>query len=74
MSSQPTPPNSDLSTLLTPSLFSKVLEKRMPWAKSSTLDFKAIFFAEDPNPHEFNDIVFPALKAFSEIGVENFHI
>jgi hypothetical protein len=75
MSSQSPPSNSDLSTLLTPSLFSKVLEKRMPWAKSSTLDFstvsKAVFFAEDPNPHEFNDLVFPALKALSEIGAEN---
>jgi uncharacterized protein (DUF924 family) len=75
MSSQSTPSNSDLSTLLTPSLFSKVLEKRMPWPKSSTLDFsavgKAIFFASDPNPYEFNDLGFPALKALSDIGVGN---
>jgi uncharacterized protein (DUF924 family) len=69
------PPLSNLSALLKPSLFSKVLEKRMTWPKSSTLDFnlvgQAIFFAEEPNPYEFNDLVFPTLKALSSLGVSN---
>ena len=67
--------SSDLSQILTPSLFYAVVKNRNPWPKESTLDFKIVMvhlISEAPEGREeFHKMIFPALKALSVLGLDN---
>lgn len=66
----------DLSSLLTPALFRRVLKNRIPWAISKPLDFNEVFtyvFRSDDGPQveELREITWPTLKALSTLGIDN---
>lgn len=68
-------PFSDLSQILTPSLFHAVLKNRIPWSKKEPLDFKLVgisIVSDLPDGRkEFLKMIFPALKAMSVLGLDN---
>jgi uncharacterized protein (DUF924 family) len=67
--------SSDLSSLLTPTLFHQVLKNRLPWPKEKPMDFKEVFtyiFRADGEPHQeqLRGVAWSALKALSSRGVD----
>ncbi|KAI1503696.1 hypothetical protein F5X99DRAFT_374199 [Biscogniauxia marginata] len=65
----------DLKSLLTPELFALVLEARVPFSKTEPIDFGLaighIFFESDKDMEAVRTQAWPALKALSELGLEN---
>jgi uncharacterized protein (DUF924 family) len=63
---------SNLSSLLTPTLFHQVLKNRLPWPKEKPLDFKEVFiyvFRADGELHQeqLREIAWPTLKVLSTL-------
>jgi uncharacterized protein (DUF924 family) len=70
--------STELAEVLTPTLYNRVLQNRMPWAKEQKLDFEHvaqyIFRGAPGQPQiadEFYQICFPALKALSIIPIRS---
>ncbi|KAM7220354.1 Bacterial protein of unknown function (DUF924) domain containing protein [Rhypophila decipiens] len=65
---------SELGQLLTPELFSCLVQARMPYPKYGSINFSHFgrdIFLEDPVGPQVRDKVLPALVALSKIGLEH---
>jgi uncharacterized protein (DUF924 family) len=65
----------DLSKILTPTLFSAIVQNRIPWPSDSPLNFAEVgqytFSPSESVTSAFNALVFPALKALTLLPLQS---